>query len=162
MAKHPVIRAPSAAPPSVSAEPAGLIRRLAALLYDALLLGALLFLFTLALLVARGGRAIPPGTAWYDASLVLVVVLFFCGFWTHGGQTLGMRAWQIRLVSSAGGTVTLPAALLRVGAAVLAALPLGLGFLASLWDPQRRCWHDRWSRTRVVRRHRLSAPERAQ
>ena len=155
-----MIHAPSAAQAD-SLEPAGLLRRLAALVYDALLLAALLFVFTFALIAVRGGRAIPPGTAWYEASLLVVVAIFFCGFWTHGGQTAGMRAWQIRLVSAAGGPVALRAALVRFGAAFLAALPLGLGFLASLWDPERRCWHDRWSKTRVVRRRRVIAPARA-
>ena len=148
-------------PPSAPLEPAGLGRRLAALLYDALLLAALLFVFTLAAIAVRGGRPIPSGTAWYDASLVAILMVFFCGFWTHGGQTAGMRAWQIRLVSATGGRVTLGAASLRFVAAMLAALPLGLGFVASLWDPQHRCWHDHWSRTRVVRARRLSARERA-
>ena len=67
---------------------APLLRRLAALAYDALLLFALLFVFTLAAIVLRGGREIGPGTLWFEASLVAVALLFCAGFWTRGGQTL--------------------------------------------------------------------------
>lgn len=51
-------------------------------------------------------------------------------------------------------------AVLGVLAMVLSALPLYLGFLAPLWDPQRRTWHDRLTGTRVVYagEHRLRGP----
>ena len=42
-----------------------------------------------------GGREIGPGTLWFEASLVAVALLFCAGFWTRGGQTLGMRAWRM-------------------------------------------------------------------
>jgi uncharacterized RDD family membrane protein YckC len=132
-------------------QPAPVTRRLAALAYDALLLLALLFVFTLLVILARGGRAVIPGTIWFEASLV-AIALGFCGaFWTRGGQTLGMRAWRIRVVSADGGPVTWRHALVRFFAGWLAALPAGLGIWWAWLDPQRRCWHDRLSGTRVVR-----------
>ncbi len=103
---------------------APLLRRLAALAYDALLLFALLFVFTLAAIVLRGGREIGPGTLWFEASLVAVALLFCAGFWTRGGQTLGMRAWRIRLIAADGGPITWPRACGRFFAGWLAALPL--------------------------------------
>jgi len=130
---------------------APLLRRLAALAYDALLLFALLFVFTLAAIVLRGGREIGPGTLWFEASLVAVALLFCAGFWTRGGQTLGMRAWRIRLIAADGGPVTWPQACGRFFAGWLAALPFGLGYWWALFDSRRRCWHDTLSGTRVVR-----------
>jgi uncharacterized RDD family membrane protein YckC len=130
---------------------APLARRLAALLYDALLVGGLLFVFTLILVVLRGGRAIDPDTLWYRASLVLVAFLFCGAFWTRGGQTLGMRAWRIRVVALDGRGLSWPRAALRFAASWLALLPLGLGYWWALFDPERCCWHDRLSATRVIR-----------
>jgi uncharacterized RDD family membrane protein YckC len=131
--------------------PASLLKRFAAFCYDLLLLGAVIFCFTWLLLLLRGGREIPPGTLWFEAALVALGALFFCGFWTQGGQTLGMRAWRIRLVRADGGPVDWPHALLRLLAAVVAALPLGLGLWWAWRDPERRGWHDRLAGTRVVR-----------
>ncbi|MBN1238719.1 MAG: RDD family protein [Gammaproteobacteria bacterium] len=132
------------------AAPAGLIRRLAALAYDLLLLAGVLFVFTLLVLFARGGREIAPGTWWFDVGLVAVCAAFFVWFWTHGGQTLGMRAWRLKLVARDGGPVGLGQALGRFGAAIVSAAPAGLGFWWSLLDRERSCWHDRWSGTRLL------------
>jgi uncharacterized RDD family membrane protein YckC len=132
-------------------EPAGLARRLVALGYDSLLVTALLFVFLVALFMARDARGGgPPDKPWIWVSAVTISALFFCGFWTHGGQTSGMRAWRIRVVRDDGGPVGWGSALLRFVAAWASALPLGLGYWWSLFDPRRRCWHDRLSRTAVV------------
>ena len=138
-----------AAPPT--AEPATLFRRLAAFCYDLLLLGALIFCFTLILLAIRGGREIPSGSLWFEACLVAIAGVFFGAFWVHGGQTLGMRAWRIRVVTADGGNLAWRQAMARFAAAVIAALPAGLGLWWSVFDPQGRGWHDRWTHTRVVR-----------
>jgi uncharacterized RDD family membrane protein YckC len=130
---------------------APLLRRLAALAYDALLLGGLLFVFTLALILLRGGRAIGPDTLWYRASLVAVAFAFCAAFWTRGGQTLGMRAWRIRVVALDGRELSWPRAALRFVASWVALLPAGLGYWWALFDRERRCWHDRLSGTRVIR-----------
>lgn len=142
------------------AEPAGLARRLAALVYDLMLLGALLFMFTLAVFVMRGGRAVAPGTLWFQLCLAAIIVLFFTWFWVHGGQTLGMKAWRLRVVGRDGGPVGWRAALARFAAGVLAALPAGLGLWWAAFDRDRRAWHDRLSGTRLVHEPRgVSAAE---
>jgi uncharacterized RDD family membrane protein YckC len=106
-----------------------LVRRLAALAYDALLLAGLLFVFTLLLIFVRGGRAIGPGTLWYEASLV-AVAFAFCGLsWTRGGQTVGMKAWRIRVVShDDASSLDWSRAALRFLASWLSLLPAGLGY----------------------------------
>jgi uncharacterized RDD family membrane protein YckC len=143
------------APPSPadrsSAEAAPLLRRLAALAYDALLLFALLFVFTLLVLLLRGGREIGAGTPWFEGALVAVALTFCAAFWTRGGQTLGMRAWRIRVVATDGGPVSWRSAVVRFFAGWLAALPAGLGYWWALLDAERRCWHDLLSHTRVIR-----------
>jgi uncharacterized RDD family membrane protein YckC len=132
-------------------EPASVWRRLAAFCYDALLLTALAVCFTLLVLAVRLGAAVPPGSGWFPAALLALAMGFFCGFWVHGGQTLGMRAWRIRVVRDDGGTLTWRIAALRFVAAFVAALPAGLGLWWSVFDAGKRSWHDRWTGTRVVR-----------
>ena len=130
---------------------APLARRLAALLYDALLLLGLLFVFTLVLIFARGGREIAAGTLWYEASLA-AVAFAFCGLsWTRGGQTVGMKAWRIRVVAGRAESVDWPHAALRFFASWLSLLPAGAGYWWALVDRERCCWHDRLSGTRVIR-----------
>ena len=130
---------------------APLARRLAALLYDALLLLGLLFVFTLLLIFARGGRSIAAGTIWYETSLVAIAFVF-CGLsWTRGGQTVGMKAWRIRVVALDAATVDWPRTALRFFASWLSLLPAGLGYWWALVDREGCCWHDRLSGTRVIR-----------
>jgi uncharacterized RDD family membrane protein YckC len=139
---------PPTPPPTL--EPAPLFRRLAAFCYDLLLLTALIFCFTLIVLTMRGGREIPPGSLWFEVCLVAIAAAFFAGFWAHGGQTLGMRAWRIRVVADDGAPLDWPRALARFAAALVAALPAGLGLWWSAFDTRGRGWHDRWTQTRVV------------
>jgi uncharacterized RDD family membrane protein YckC len=125
-----------------------LLRRLGALFYDSLLLLGILFFATFALMPFRG-EAFGPHSLAYQVYLLTVSFLFFGGFWTHGGQTLGMRAWKIGLRSADGGAVSWRQAGLRFLAALFSFALFGLGFFASLADPEKRCWHDRISGTRL-------------
>lgn len=75
---------------------------------------------------------------------------FFGWFWTHGGQTLGMRAWKIRAVGIAGQPLNWRQALIRSFVAMLGAAVFGLGFLWMLVDSRRRCWQDIASDSQVI------------
>jgi uncharacterized RDD family membrane protein YckC len=61
-----------------------------------------------------------------------------------------MRAWRLRLFGEDGEAVGWRAAVVRVAAAYLSTFALGLGYLWLLIDPDKRTWHDRLSRTRLV------------
>lgn len=131
-------------------QPAGLFRRLAAIVYDTALLFAILFLATAVLLPLSGGEAIAPHNPWFTTYLFLIVFFFFAWFWTHGGQTLGMRAWRLRVQQPNGQAITLWQALLRFLTAMVSWGVLGLGFLWVWIDPKKRTWHDRFSETVTV------------
>jgi len=60
---------------------------------------------------------------WGMAVLFAVLGLYFVWFWTHGGQTLAMKTWRIRVVAEDGSSLTLPRALARYLAAWLWFLP---------------------------------------
>lgn len=119
--------------------------------YDCLLLASAYFVLTLVLLIARAGAAVAPGTWWYTLGLLLTGFLFHAWFWTHGGQTLGLRAWRLRVERADGGPLSWRDALRRYAAALTLLLPPGLGLLWLVFDPRHAAWHDRLSRTRVVR-----------
>jgi uncharacterized RDD family membrane protein YckC len=130
--------------------PAGLLRRLIAAVYDLLLVIGVLMIVTLGVVVATGGEAIPSGTAAYQLSVLLILFLFFGGFWVYGGQTLGMRAWRLRVETQGGERLDWMHAVRRFAAAFLAWLPLGIGVIWLLFDPHKLAWHDRLSGTRMV------------
>jgi uncharacterized RDD family membrane protein YckC len=134
--------------------PAGLWRRLAAMTYDGLLVAAVLFVLTGAVIAARGGRTIGPGSLWYQALLLTACWLYFAWSWTHGGQTVGMRAWRLYVLAADDKAVDWRSASRRFVAAWFSALPLGLGFFWAWLDPAGLTWHDRLSRTRLVHRPR--------
>lgn len=136
--------------PTTELPHAGLIRRLAAILYDSLLLLAVLFIATALILPLTGGEAVRAGHPLFMTYIFLVAFFFYAWFWTHGGQTLGMRAWRLRVVRYDGGPISLWQALLRYLVAFVSWGALGLGFLWSLVDREKLTWHDRYSQTKLV------------
>ncbi len=130
--------------------PVGLGRRFAAIGYDALLLTAVLFVGTAVWLPFTDGEAIRAGDVWYTAYLVALSFGYFGWFWTHGGQTLGMRSWRLRLVGASRNGASWRQALVRFVSACFSWLVFGAGFFWLLVDPDRLTWHDRVSRTRIV------------
>lgn len=123
-------------PSTTGAAAAGIFRRLASLLYDALLVVAILFVATVPWLPFTGGEAITPQASGlvaqlYRAWLLAVAFAYFGLSWTRTGQTLGMRAWRIRLVRAAGGRAGWMDALVRftLGAAMAIMAGSGLWFL---------------------------------
>ena len=132
------------------ARPASLLRRLAALFYDSLLLLAIWFIATAILLPFYSGEAIPANNPMLSTYLLFISFFFYAWFWRHGGQTLGMRAWRLQLRNLRPGPVTWLQALLRFMVAIPAALLSGLGYLWMLVDKQKLTWHDRYSETCIV------------
>lgn len=128
--------------------PAGIPRRLGALLYDSLLVLALLFIAMAAITPFTNEATIRSYQPLYFGYLLLVSFLFFGWFWTRGGQTLGMRAWKIRVEASNGENIRWNQALIRF---LVAILTPGIGLLWLLFDQEKRTLYDRLSRTRVTR-----------
>jgi uncharacterized RDD family membrane protein YckC len=135
---------------------AGLWRRLAAMVYDLLLVIAVLMVCTALFLPFTGGEGVSLGVVgpvvyyFYRVLLLVLVVGYFGLFWTRRGQTLGMAAWRLRLERDDGCRLTWADALKRLAAACLSWLPVGLGYLWVLVDRDRLAWHDRLTHLRVV------------
>lgn len=124
---------------------AGLLRRMMAVIYDLFLLIALLFIATALAMALNHGNAIEPGQAlypFYVAYLLLISFCFYGWFWTHGGQTLGMKTWKMKLRQENGDAVTWTLSLIRFITALLSWSMAAIGFIWSLLDPKKRTWHD--------------------
>ena len=128
---------------------ASLIRRLGAILYDSLLVLALMILATLAFIAVRDGESVASGEALYRIVLLAIAYLFYVGYWSRHGRTLGMQSWRLQLETANGEVPDIARASLRFFAALLSLLPMGLGFWWQLWDKDDLSWHDRLSGTRL-------------
>jgi uncharacterized RDD family membrane protein YckC len=90
-----------------------LIRRLAAMLYEGVLLFGVVMAVGLVYSVAANQRHGLEHRQGMQAALFLALSVYFIWFWTRGGQTLAMKTWQLRLIRADGMPVTLPQAAAR-------------------------------------------------
>ncbi len=135
---------------STAPETPGLIRRLACMFYELLLLFAVGFAATWLFFFASGGRgADGPARTLLQIFLLMVFAAYFLWCWLRGGQTLAMKAWKIRLVTDRGARIAPATALLRFALACVL-VPLGVGLIWALFDRERQFLHDRLAGTRLV------------
>lgn len=158
--------------------PAPIWRRFAAAVYDGLLLLGLWMVALMLDTVVRDAAGVEREWHALRAYLFLIGLAFFGWFWTHGGQTLGMRAWRLHLRRSNGqpprwtdaalryalmlvcwGVVLTPALLqlprLAAGlhaqtATFVAGAAIVLGLLLTRLDTRRRAPQDWLSGTETV------------
>lgn len=130
---------------------ASLKRRLVSMLYELLLLAALLLVASFAYIPIFGVLHGPFQKAVFQLYLLVVVGVYFVTFWVRGGQTLAMKTWHIRLVSDTGAALPLSLCTLRFALAFAGLLCAGLGFLWALVDREHQFLHDRLARTRLVK-----------
>ncbi|HEC58364.1 hypothetical protein LCGC14_0582350 [marine sediment metagenome] len=128
-----------------------LLRHLAVIVYDLLLLASVL-LFAAAIAVGLNavvtdGQAITAGNPFFFIYLLGVSFLFYGWFWTHGGQTLGMRTWKVFLRSNNLHSVTWRQAFLRFTTALPSWLALGIGFWWQWFCKGKKSWPDLISNT---------------
>jgi uncharacterized RDD family membrane protein YckC len=134
---------------------AGVLRRLGAMLYDFILIVALMALVTFLLLPLTGGEAVYTDRIghWeyaYQALLGLIVFVFHGFCWTRSGQTLGMLAWRLRIEREDGSLLSWWDVAKRLVAATVS-LTLALAGYLWIWvDRDKLAWPDRWTRTRVI------------
>jgi uncharacterized RDD family membrane protein YckC len=122
----------------------GIARRLAGMLYEAVLLFAIAFFAGFAFHFASRGAPLEGVLRLaHQGLLCAVFAAYFLWCWLRGGQTLAMKAWRIRLVQ-----VTPRRALLRFALALLL-VPTGISLLWALFDRDRQFLHDRLAGTRL-------------
>lgn len=156
--------------------PATLLRRIGAFAYDILLLMALIVIAGFVALPFTGGEAPHSGNPYYQTYLFILSYTFFAWFWTRGGQTLGMRAWRIRVQNKDGSAISWGQSLLRFMSGLASFTLIGAGFyltknvtnsplyflgiaawivfiMSFLWiliDKKKSAWQDHFSNCNVV------------
>ena len=131
--------------------PCGLGRRLLVMAYDAIAVITLMMAVTALMLLTPLGSQ----TALQDPLPTMVLVITWFAYlawcWRKGGLTLGMRAWRVHLVFDDGAKPSWARCMLRFSVSLVSAAALGLGFIWTLFDKNRRSWHDLASASQLVR-----------
>jgi uncharacterized RDD family membrane protein YckC len=171
------------AQPSVPIATPGLARRMAAFVYEGVLLFGVVMIAGYLYSSLTQQRHALQGQAGLQAFLFAVLGIYFTWFWSQGGQTVAMRAWHLRLVTKDGQAVSQGRAFLRYLASwiwfvpalatawlarmhsamqIFASMAVGVLVYAllALLHPQRQFWHDAMCGTRLINWQR--APGRAQ
>ena len=141
-------------------------RRLLSLIYEFFLLLAVLmiagFVFHLIIRDTEAAYFMPL----FQFYLLVVMGSYFVWFWTHGGQTLAMQTWKMRVVTADGDKLEMRQAIVRYLLAVsivllftvagvlllgvAGVLLFSVGFLWAMFDRDKQFLHDRLARTRIV------------
>lgn len=125
----------------------GFFRHIAIIAYDALLLLAILFLATAIILPLNGGEAFTSKQFFFPLYVLAISFLYYGWFWTHGGQTLGMKTWKIRIATFDNKPLTWKLSFKRFLLALISWLIVGIGFFWILFNKKNQTWHDHLSQT---------------
>ena len=162
----------------------GLARRLAAFVYEGVLLFGVTMIAGYLYSSLTQQRHALQGKAGLQAFMFVVLGIYFVWFWSRGGQTVAMKAWNIRLLMADGRPVSQARALLRYVLAWLWFMPaLATAYFADLHRPaastslvlagvltyaaltrlrpDRQFWHDAVCGTRLVDWRPAPPPPRA-
>lgn len=128
----------------------GFWRRIISLVYEFLLLLAVLFIASFIFhLIFSDTKAVyfKPLFQFY---LLVIMGYYFIWFWTHGGQTLAMQTWKMRIVTAEGSGLTKKQAITRYLLALICNFFFGLGIIWALFDRDHQFLHDRLAGTRII------------
>ncbi len=137
--------ATAAAPTAAVSEKAGWWTRLFAILIDGIGIGIVNGI--LVSILYRGDTTAGGGLQ------TLLGVIYFCYFWSsyEKGQTLGMRALNIKVVKTDGSYLDLVGAFLRYVGLFISILCVFIGVIWAAFDGQKQGWHDKIAGTYVVK-----------
>ena len=133
-----------------SFESPSLLRRVAVMIYESLVLSAVLLVAFVPVSLVAGGEVPAQFKPLLTLYALLVSFVYFAWQWVRLGQTLAMKTWKVKVVRTDGGPLSWRDAALRFGAALVSWVPFGLGYWWVALDDENLAWHDRWSGTRLV------------
>lgn len=125
--------------------------RLVSMLYESILLIALLMLAAFAYLPILGIPHSPFQKAVFQLYLVVVLMAYFVLLWRKSGQTLPMKTWRIVLLTEENRVPDTGRCVLRFAWALVGVVGFGVGLLWALLDRDRQFLHDRLAGTRLHR-----------
>jgi uncharacterized RDD family membrane protein YckC len=128
-----------------------MLRRLASMLYESILLFAVAFIGTWVFQFAAGTLRI-EGWRMHLLQLFLLAVFaaYFLWCWLRSGQTLAMKTWRIRLVAKNGHALLAPRAALLRFIYALVLVPTTIGIFWAMVDRDRQFLHDRLAGSLLV------------
>ena len=135
-------------------QPAGFLKRVLALVYDSLLIGAIVLVLSLLLVFVHGGY---PGSGSFLSFIQLFILvftgpIFYSYFWiANKGQTTGMQAWKIKLVSMDETELNIKQTMLRCLISTISFACFGMGYLWILYDKDNLSWSDILTKTKVIK-----------
>lgn len=136
---------------------ASFMKRLGAMFYDFMLalsfvivVGFFSMVVVMSIFSIDNVEAGSPVAKFFFPYLLLLFFVFYGWFWTHGGQTLGMRAWKLKLVGENNIRITWGQAFFRFCYAIISWIPLGAGYLWVIVDKKKQAWHDKVSHTYIA------------
>jgi uncharacterized RDD family membrane protein YckC len=124
---------------------------MASVIYETVLLAAVLWTASALFTLVVHATSSPWQRMWLQTFLLMVAFAYFAWCWIRGGQTLAMKTWHLRLLSTRGTRVTLKQSLLRFFFAFAGIGLAGFGLLWALIDRERQFLHDRLAGTMIVR-----------
>ena len=135
-------------------QPAGFLKRVLALVYDSLLIGAIVLVLSLLLVFVNGGYPESGSVLSFIQFFILVFAgpIFYSYFWiANKGQTTGMVAWKIKLVSMDESELNIIQTMLRCLISTISFVCFGMGYLWILYDKDNLSWSDMLTKTKVIK-----------
>ena len=121
------------------------------MLYDAVILLGLLMVAAAIALPFGGAQKVAFHDFWFTLWLLFVCFIYLGVCWRHGGMTIGMRAWRLRLISDNEQLISWPRCLLRFTVGLVSLVAFGVGIFWALIDSKNRGWHDLAAHTLLIR-----------
>ena len=126
-------------------------RRTLCLIYDFLLFLAIWFVASLIFIMIVQDTNFAYFKPIYQFYSLSVIGIYFIWFWTHGGQTLAMQTWKMRVVAKNGSALSMKQAITRYIFAVIGITSFGIGIIWALFDRDQQFLHDRLAGTRIIK-----------
>ncbi|MEE8208701.1 MAG: RDD family protein [Nitrosomonadaceae bacterium] len=137
-------------PKTIESPIPGFWRRMLSMTYELLLLVAVLFIAGLIFHLIFHDTDSPFFKIAFQLYLLSVAGIDLIWFWTHGGQTLAMQTWKLRVISADGKKISMLQAIARYLFAVTSISFFGCGILWALFDRDRQFLYDRLAGTRII------------
>jgi len=133
---------------------AGFLKRILALVYDSLLIAAIVLVLSLLLVLVNGGYPESGSFVSFIQFFILIFTgpIFYSYFWiVNKGQTTGMQAWKIKLVTTDETELNINKTMLRCLISTISFACLGLGYLWILYHKDDLSWSDILTKTKVIK-----------
>lgn len=130
--------------------PTPIWKHFAAFFYDLFPVLGILLLTNLMFLFFRNGVEIPAHTLWFQLIIFFEIFFYYAYSWKAGGQTLGMRAWKIKIQQLDKKQINYYSASIRFFVGLLSTALAGIGLFWKLVDRDKKSWMDKASQSETI------------